>query len=164
MKLQLTSSCSAVIRQTCLRSEPGTTRACFRLTDLNTPFCPLLLTGSRACRRFIRCASHHHGFVYSPSYTMCDLPELRLQGEIQLCLIRCVGGGTECAIECIMGDTGLSRDCSTCWANMGLCTLQNCVLECIIPTSAACAACSELNCFPAAVECTGIPMWAFPRP
>ena len=86
-----------------------------------------------------------------------------LQSEIQSCLIRCIIGGPECAAECIVADTGLSLPCAGCWANMGLCTLERCALPCLFPTSAACATCSETNCFPAAVECTSIPMWAFPR-
>ena len=88
-----------------------------------------------------------------------------LQADIQSCLIRCIFDPDQvaCATACVVEDVGLSSQCSGCWSNMGLCTLQRCALPCIIPTSAACEECSERECFPDTVACTGIPMWAFPR-
>lgn len=45
---------------------------------------------------------------------------------------------------------------------MGKCTLRECLWKCINPSSDDCKKCAQDNCFPAAVACTGVPMWAFP--
>eukprot|EP00732_Lithocolla_globosa_P005821 Lithocolla_globosa_v1_NODE_6312_length_1105_cov_811.770476.p1 type:complete len:113 gc:universal NODE_6312_length_1105_cov_811.770476:820-482(-) len=74
------------------------------------------------------------------------------------CLISCFFSGPECASECITEETGLSEPCASCWVQEGLCVLQKCPLQCIDPTSQQCFDCSVRECFPEAVECTGIPL------
>ena len=86
-----------------------------------------------------------------------------LKANIQSCLIRCLAGGDACAEECIMDEIGLLRPCANCWAEMGGCILARCALPCLAPQSAACQRCSEDNCFPDTVACTGVPLWAFPE-
>jgi hypothetical protein len=88
-----------------------------------------------------------------------------LQGQIQGCLLGCAlnPDPVECAASCVVTQVGLQRPCAGCWANMGRCTLDRCLLPCLNPNSDACFECSEQNCFPDTVVCTGIPLWAFPR-
>ena len=92
-------------------------------------------------------------------------PRRAAQSTIQSCLIGCALNPTPvlCANDCVVERVGLSAECAACWGAMGSCTLAQCALPCLLPNSAACAACSEQNCFPATVTCTSIPMWAFPR-
>jgi len=85
-----------------------------------------------------------------------------MQGIIQSCIIRCAIGGTECALECVMEDLGLSEQCSLCWVNTGYCILNECALECIRPSSEGCIECTEEKCYPDAELCTGMPSYTFP--
>uniref|UniRef100_A0A7S1C2F5 Uncharacterized protein n=1 Tax=Bicosoecida sp. CB-2014 TaxID=1486930 RepID=A0A7S1C2F5_9STRA len=83
---------------------------------------------------------------------------------IQKCLVDCAlnKDPQACAGACITKAIGVSAPCAACWVAEGDCTLSHCVFPCISPGSAACKACSRQHCFPACVECTGIPEWAFP--
>ena len=85
-----------------------------------------------------------------------------MKAGIQGCLIGCIGSGPACAVQCVHSNVGLSIDCATCWSNEGQCTIDHCLLPCLAPNSDACKACSKAQCFPACVECSGVPEWAFP--
>ena len=85
-----------------------------------------------------------------------------MKAGIQGCLIGCIGSGAACAVQCVHEQVGLSVDCATCWANEGQCTVNHCLLPCLAPNSDACKACSKAQCFPACVDCSGVPEWAFP--
>jgi hypothetical protein len=89
-----------------------------------------------------------------------------MQGIIQGCLIRCAlnPDQAQCALECIQGSMPLSSACAACWVDMGFCTLERCATDCLIPSSERCFTCVERECFPATVQCTGLPMWTFPPP
>lgn len=87
-----------------------------------------------------------------------------LQPTIQGCLIGCIldPNRDSCAIACIESHLGFSGACSTCWLGLGQCTASECLGECLDPSSQACKQCAKAKCFPATVECTGIPMARFP--
>eukprot|EP01105_Mastigella_eilhardi_P015706 TRINITY_DN3593_c0_g1_i4.p1 TRINITY_DN3593_c0_g1~~TRINITY_DN3593_c0_g1_i4.p1 ORF type:complete len:535 (+),score=82.30 TRINITY_DN3593_c0_g1_i4:155-1759(+) len=85
-----------------------------------------------------------------------------MQAAIEQCLIKCAIQGFDCAVDCIHDEVGFSQKCAQCWGEMGECTLQRCATKCVIPNSEKCFDCCEKYCFPAAVACTGVPMWAFP--
>lgn len=62
-----------------------------------------------------------------------------------------------CLVECIIDDSGFSQGCATCFALTIMCTLDNCLTECMAdPTSDDCAACQEENCMPDFMECSGL--------
>lgn len=90
------------------------------------------------------------------------LTKTSMKGDIQGCLIGCIGQGGDCAANCVHTKVGLSLTCAQCWAAEGQCTLDNCILPCLDPNSDACKQCSKDKCFPACVQCSGVPMWAFP--
>lgn len=58
-----------------------------------------------------------------------------MKGNIQSCLIGCaVNGNREaCTVDCINKKVGLSKPCSECWYQQGLCTLQK-VSTLMLPT------------------------------
>lgn len=88
-----------------------------------------------------------------------------MKGDIQDCIISCwlqQSNDKKCTVDCIHTKLGLSDDCATCWYDEGSCTVQNCAGVCLNPKSAACKACSKAKCFPQCVQCSGVPMWAFP--
>ena len=91
-----------------------------------------------------------------------------MQADIQHCLVKCATKGQQCVDTCVsekvcVGAYCLTKKCSDCWFAEGTCTIKHCALKCVVPTSAGCAACSEKNCFPACVTCSGMPTWAFPK-
>ena len=87
-----------------------------------------------------------------------------MKPTIQQCLIGCSLNRSpeDCAIACIQKKQGFSHACAACWGDEGVCTLHQCVKPCLAPKSTACAQCSQDKCFPACVQCSGVPMWAFP--
>jgi hypothetical protein len=85
-----------------------------------------------------------------------------VKSTIQQCLMSCVVSGEQCAIQCIQTALGFSHGCATCFGDLGVCTLSNCAVACIRPSSQACADCARQYCFPNAVACTGFPIWALP--
>eukprot|EP01051_Picozoa_sp_SAG22_P018437 SAG22_NODE_3104_length_1938_cov_1.974986_1_plen_373_part_00 len=94
-----------------------------------------------------------------------SLPSLRCDGlQVQDCLVQCLLSvdRESCATKCLVGALGLSTSCASCWVGMGDCILAKCKWQCVVPTSKGCASCSEQQCFPAAVACTGLPVAYFP--
>ena len=68
----------------------------------------------------------------------------------------------QCVIDSLHSAPGLSPGCARCWYAEGMCTLAKCALPCLAPASAVCLECSEDNCFPECVSCSGLQRWAFP--
>jgi hypothetical protein len=86
-----------------------------------------------------------------------------MKGDIQRCLIGCaIGGSHTCVVDCIHKQVGLSLPCAMCWFNEGTCTIKKCIRPCTLPKSQACADCSEKECFPECVTCSGIAKEFFP--
>ena len=113
------------------------------------------------------------GTFRSPATGACgsraDLPIFRdrrssLKQSIQTAIIDCAlaSNKTGCVVQRLQQAVGMSARCAGCWASEGLCTLKHCALPCMAPSSTACQKCSESQCFPQAVRCTGLPRWAFP--
>jgi hypothetical protein len=78
-----------------------------------------------------------------------------------VCALQCfgMGGATEdmCNLDCIRNTTGLSTECSGCFAGLIKCAITNCAMECVPaaggdPGSMACGACqcgmndAHINC------------------
>ena len=85
-----------------------------------------------------------------------------MKGGIQACIIGCAVSGPDCVVKCVHERVGLSTPCATCWAEEGSCTLNRCLQPCLNPGSQACAACSEKECFPDCVKCSGVSRAFFP--
>ena len=82
-----------------------------------------------------------------------------LQAETTTCTIQCLSSDNRvaCVNACLVAATGLSSDCSQCYANSSECGLQNCASECAVnQSSAPCQACLEANCIPAFEACSGL--------
>jgi hypothetical protein len=60
--------------------------------------------------------------------------------------------------NCIKMGTSLSDGCVTCFDDIVVCVVKNCVDKCFAdPGSADCMACREKNCNPAFKTCSGLP-------
>jgi len=68
-----------------------------------------------------------------------------------------------CAQTKIESELGFSPACAECWVDDGNCSMQKCAVQCIDLSSESCYECSEENCFPSVVICTGLPEWTFPK-
>eukprot|EP01137_Pigoraptor_chileana_P007579 Opistho-2@53347 len=84
-----------------------------------------------------------------------------MKSTIQGCLIKNILSEAK-AVDCIAASLGISHVCAQCWGDEGECTLSKCALKCINPSSSECAACSQEECFPDCVLCSGVPSWAYP--
>ena len=64
-----------------------------------------------------------------------------------------------CTIACVETDTGLSPECSRCYAEFVICPIENCPSECMVdPASEGCLACKEdAGCNAAFSLCSGLP-------
>lgn len=84
--------------------------------------------------------------------------------DVQTALVACLIASDKraCVRAKLANAPGLTRGCADCWFAEGMCTLSACAVQCLNPESASCKACSERKCFPACVQCTGMPLWAFP--
>jgi len=85
-----------------------------------------------------------------------------MKAAIQSAIIGCLTKPRECVVDDIHTNVGLSIPCAQCWAEEASCTLANCWAPCLAPKSQACADCSQRECFPACVVCSGVPTWAYP--
>jgi hypothetical protein len=78
--------------------------------------------------------------------------------EAQDCGLSCLpedDPGT-CAETCLGEATGLSADCSGCYAGVVVCSINNCLASCAAdPDSEECATCQEENCLPDYYACRG---------
>lgn len=62
-----------------------------------------------------------------------------------------------CSATCVADDTGLSTECSACYAGIVLCSIQNCLAACSAdPTSQECAQCQADNCLEDFYTCSGL--------
>jgi hypothetical protein len=63
-----------------------------------------------------------------------------------------------CAVTCIVDDTGMSAECSTCYAALVACTIDNCLTECgAAPASDACTQCQiDSGCRSDFDDCSGL--------
>jgi len=86
--------------------------------------------------------------------------EVDIQGEATTCGLGCITNPDPvgCSAPCVAEATGLSLECSTCYAFMIDCTIDNCLGVCAAdPGGETCVACLEdAGCISALNECTGI--------
>ncbi len=59
------------------------------------------------------------------------------------------------ALDCIEA-TGLTTACATCVDAEANCTVSQCALSCISPSSSSCTTCRDSNCQPAFNTCSGL--------
>jgi len=74
------------------------------------------------------------------------------------CVMGCIGQGVPCWSKCVQDSTGLSAGCSTCFGEVIQCTVDKCMIQCIVPDSPGCADCRAKNCGPSFEACAGVPM------
>tara|TARA_B100000029_G_scaffold290755_1_gene284326 strand:- start:1854 stop:2150 length:297 start_codon:yes stop_codon:yes gene_type:complete len=67
-----------------------------------------------------------------------------------------VNGGASANCFTPIEPAGLTAQCSSCFVNTILCAIDNCVPQCLAPTSDACVACRIEYCDPEFYECSGI--------
>jgi|GEM_PF-1275431 len=82
------------------------------------------------------------------------------QGASTDCGLQCIGDADAqgCTTACTAAATGLSTACAGCYGALILCTVNNCISQCIAdPTSAPCLDCQEQNCLPEFNSCTAPP-------
>jgi len=74
---------------------------------------------------------------------------------------RCVPGclvDEDCNTTCLSDNTGLSQECSRCFAELVTCFISNCAAECAEqPPTAACGECVDANCNADYATCFGTP-------
>lgn len=59
---------------------------------------------------------------------------------------------------CIKAGTGLSDNCTTCYADSVVCAAKNCLDKCLSnPASQACSDCRAMYCNAAFESCSGVP-------
>jgi hypothetical protein len=78
------------------------------------------------------------------------------------CLWNChtLAAPASCAAECMSDDTGLSVECSACWAEYGICVSELCQDSCAVDApEGECAACTEEHCHPQFEACAGVAMY-----
>lgn len=80
-----------------------------------------------------------------------------LGGTVGSCAARCFSDGVPCMTACIHEATDLDEACSTCFAEMGQCTLDHCLTECI-QSGPECAPCQAARCQGAFQRCSGMEM------
>jgi hypothetical protein len=107
---------------------------------------------------------HRGGCGNGDDVRIFDRDRGTLKQTIQDALVLCLTAKDkeECVVTRLAASPGLSSACARCWYAEGVCTLSHCALKCVAPESQACLQCSEEHCFPACVECSGLPRWAFP--
>ena len=89
-----------------------------------------------------------------------------LQGDptvgdtIKECAMGCLGNEDPlCATTCIVDATGLSAGCSECYNGTFMCSVDNCLAQCVAdPNSDACVACQAEHCAEDFLACAGIPL------
>lgn len=103
----------------------------------------------------------------TPLATACsDEPDLELLNESTFEVVysacaeasRLANNPGQAATTCLESDPGLSTACASCYGNVYTqCLVDECSEPCDAdPTSTACRECSEDNCQPAALDCTGL--------
>ena len=64
-----------------------------------------------------------------------------------------------CTADCVATDAGLSAGCSTCYGELGVCIVDNCLTDCLSdPSSVACTDCTDSACGTEFTACSGIPI------
>ncbi len=84
------------------------------------------------------------------------------EGVAEECAFGCFEGGedlSDCTTGCVAAETGLSRQCSSCYGLTVECVFTNCIGECIEdPNSAVCLECqADAGCDDQFVNCSGLP-------
>ncbi len=87
-----------------------------------------------------------------------DVSPTSVAGDCGLNNLGANDAGT-CSLFCVAGGTGLSNECSSCYAATVVCSIENCLAPCAAdPGSDACGACQvESGCTAAFYECSGLP-------
>lgn len=83
-------------------------------------------------------------------------PQTDVAGEVQSCAVSCALRGNACSGPCVSDALGISTECGGCFGASIACTISNCVLACLDPSSSSCALCQASNCIPSFVECAGV--------
>ena len=86
---------------------------------------------------------------------LTSLGEEALSAQIEACVASCFGGPDAC-LMCLADATNLSTECSTCFSDVTLCTIENCIGDCAGGASPACDQCRADNCNEAFSSCAGI--------
>jgi len=75
------------------------------------------------------------------------------------CAPQCAKGGNaeSCVTECMVSQLGLTHECADCFGLDLTCTMANCKMACLVPSSAYCTKCNQDNCGAAINSCIGIP-------
>ena len=81
-------------------------------------------------------------------------------GKIQTCAMGCLGSEDPlCATDCIVEKTGLSAECSECYNGTFMCSVDNCLAQCVAdPASEGCTTCQAEFCAESFTACSGIPL------
>jgi len=87
-----------------------------------------------------------------------------LKKTIQFCLITAANNADKAA-QCINDKIGFTKPCAMCWIANGRCAASKCLTSgCLTdPEGKSCEDCSIQKCFPALIECTGLPLFTDPR-
>jgi hypothetical protein len=68
---------------------------------------------------------------------------------------------SECVVECLVTEEGVSEDCAACFGEMMACLALECEAECMAgedsQSSPDCDTCLEATCQPAFMSCAGLP-------
>lgn len=76
---------------------------------------------------------------------------------IQKCAMSCITAAdiSSCSAQCFAKATGVSSQCSACFGNEVKCTKDNCLFQCINPSSDSCLQCSLQKCVGSFNQCAG---------
>jgi hypothetical protein len=75
------------------------------------------------------------------------------------CIVGCTSDPDPagCTGDCVATDTGVSTACGSCYGDIGVCIVANCLTDCLAdPTSVACIDCTDTNCGAAYEVCSGV--------
>jgi hypothetical protein len=75
------------------------------------------------------------------------------------CIVGCTSNADPagCTGDCVAADTGVSAACGSCYGDIGVCIVANCLADCLAdPTSVACIDCTDTNCGAAYEVCSGV--------
>jgi len=90
----------------------------------------------------------------------CPNDQAWAQEESTNCGLQCLGDADPgaCSTMCLEDATGLSTDCAGCYAGLFLCTIDNCLSQCVAdPSGQVCQECTASNCMPDFIDCGGAP-------
>ncbi|CAD7962243.1 unnamed protein product [Amoebophrya sp. A120] len=72
-------------------------------------------------------------------------------------------GAEACVATCVDKEEHYSQPCATCFGQLGQCSRDHCMLQCMNGNTPACAACERKYCVQPFSECTGIAVDDIPK-